>query len=60
MANTNEPNSEKSDMRVMWIATGVIVFGIIGAMGLNMLVHHEPGAGNSTEMSSQSRAAPPK
>ena len=59
MANQNEPDTEKSDMRVMWIATAVIVLMILGAMGINMLVHHDTSTG-STEISSQTRTAPPK
>jgi hypothetical protein len=32
MTNQNDPNSEKNDMRVMWIASAVIVALILGAM----------------------------
>jgi hypothetical protein len=39
MADQDERNTEKSEMRVMWIMTGVIVLIILGMMGWNMLTH---------------------
>jgi hypothetical protein len=59
MTDQNEPNTEKGDMRIMWIATAVIVLGILGAMGINMLVHHDAITA-TPEMSVQSPAIPPK
>jgi len=39
MADQDERNTEKSEMRVMWIMTGVIVLVILVMMGWNMLTH---------------------
>jgi len=39
MAHQDERNTEKSEMRVMWTMTAVIVLIILGMMGLNMLTH---------------------
>src|SRR5262249_15861063 len=39
MPDQNERNNEKSEMRVMWIMTAVIVLIILGLMGWNMLTH---------------------
>ena len=46
---------EKQNMRIMWIASGVIVLFFLGIAGLSML--GDKGTG-PTEMSSQSRSAP--
>jgi hypothetical protein len=54
---TSQDDEEKENMRIMWIASGVIVLLILGMMGLSML--SDTGTG-STEMSSQSRSAPAK
>jgi hypothetical protein len=54
---TNQDDEEKQNMRIMWIASGVIVLFILGMMGLSML--SDTGTG-PTEMSSQSRPAPAK
>src|SRR5215472_9427990 len=35
----DERNTEKSEMRVMWIMTAVIVLFILGITGCNMLTH---------------------
>ena len=51
-------HNDESEMRVMWIASAVIVLLILGAMGINMLVHHETSA--ATPETSQSSAEPPK
>jgi flagellar basal body-associated protein FliL len=59
MANQNDPNTEKSEMRLMWIGTAAIVLLILAAMGINMLITHDTNAG-SAETSSQSGTAPPK
>jgi hypothetical protein len=58
MTNQNDPNSEKNDMRVMWIASAVIVVLILGAMGVNMLMTHDTTG--SAQTSGQSGAVPPK
>lgn len=53
------PEPEKSEMRIMWIVTAVIVLLLVGGMGINMLVHRDSGT-NATEFSSQSRPVAPK
>jgi hypothetical protein len=58
MTNQNDPNSEKNDMRVMWIASAVIVALILGAMGVNMLIAHDTTG--SVQTSGQSGTVPPK
>jgi flagellar basal body-associated protein FliL len=50
-----DQNNDKSEMRIMWIATAAVVLVILGAMGINMLVHHDTNA--ATPETSQS---PPK
>ncbi len=40
---TNQ-NDDKNEMRVMWIASAVVVVFLLGAMGINMLVHHDTSA----------------
>ena len=57
MTNHDEDNQEKSDMRGMLILSAIIVFLIVGGMGLNVLFHKDTTTG-PTEMSSQSRTAP--
>jgi hypothetical protein len=59
MTNQNDPNTEKNDMRVMWIASAVIVLLILGAMGVNMLITHDTSTG-SIQTSSQLGSAAPK
>jgi hypothetical protein len=59
MTTPNDPNTEKNEMRVMWIGTAAIVLLLLGAMGINMLISHNTSTG-STEPSSQSAAVPPK
>ena len=39
MTDQRERITEKSEMRVMWIMTAVIVLIIFGLMGMNMLTH---------------------
>jgi flagellar basal body-associated protein FliL len=56
---TNDPNTEKNEMRVMWIGSAAIVLLILGAMGINMLLSHNTSAA-STETSRQSGKVPPK
>jgi len=52
-----EQNQEKSDMRGMLILSAIIVFLIVGGMGLNVMFHKDTTTG-PTEISSQSRTAP--
>ena len=60
MANQNNaPAPDKNEMRIMWIASAVIVVLLLGGMGINMLVTTQPSA-DSTEFSSQSRTEAPK
>lgn len=37
----NQPEVDRRDDRYMWIAVAVIVVGLLGGMGINMLVHHD-------------------
>ncbi len=58
MTNQDKDNIEKSDNRMMWIATAVIVLILVGGMGANMLFHHDTlnnptGAGTSSAMAPQ-------
>jgi flagellar basal body-associated protein FliL len=39
-----DQNDDKREMRIMWIAAVAVVLLILGAMGINMLVHHETNA----------------
>jgi len=55
MANQND--QEKEDMRIMWLASGVIVLIILGLMGVSMLGDANTST-NATDLSSQSRTAP--
>jgi flagellar basal body-associated protein FliL len=59
MTSPNDPNTEKNEMRVMWIGSAAIVLLLLAAMGINMLISHNTSTG-STETSSQSSTAPPK
>ena len=59
MANPTDPDTDKNEMRVMWIGSAAIVLLILVAMGINMLVAHNTGAG-SVEIGSQSATVPPK
>jgi hypothetical protein len=56
MANQPDPNSEKSEMRVMWIGSFAIVVVLLGAMGINMLMTDN----TSTETTGQSGTVSPK
>ena len=42
----------------MWIFSGTIVLLILGAMGANMLFHHDVANPSDTDISAQSRSAP--
>jgi hypothetical protein len=57
MANQSDPNTEKSEMRVMWIGSIAIVLLLLAAMGINLLITRDTGTGSSTETTSQSGAA---
>ena len=57
MTNQDDEDEDKQNMRIMWMASGVIVLFILAMMGLSML--SDTGTG-PTEMSSQSRPAPAK
>jgi hypothetical protein len=59
MANQPDPNSEKSEMRVMWIGTLAIVLLLLGAMGINMLMTHNTATG-SVQSSVQPGTVSPK
>jgi hypothetical protein len=39
MPDQNEQDTQKSEMRVMWIMSAVIVLFILGLMAFNMLTH---------------------
>ena len=55
---TSQDDEEKRNMRIMWIASGVVVLFIVGLMSLSMLgMLGNPGT-SPTDMSSQSRTAP--
>jgi hypothetical protein len=64
MAEQNRPDDKNnapesgSEERMMWIFSGAIVLLILGAMGANMLFHHEKPAAADTDISAQSRSAP--
>ncbi len=53
-----DQNNDKREMRMMWIFTAAVVLLILGAMGINMLVHHETNA--ATPETSQSPTESPK
>jgi flagellar basal body-associated protein FliL len=59
MSEQDDQERDKREMRMMWIFSAVIVLIIVGGMGANVLFHHDTSSG-STELSSQSRQAPPK
>jgi hypothetical protein len=50
----------RREMRAMWIFSAAVVLLILGAMGANMIWGHHPASSTATDMSSQSRTAPPK
>jgi hypothetical protein len=47
MVNQPDPNTEKSEMRVMWIGSLAIVLVLLGAMGINMLMAHNTSTGTA-------------
>jgi hypothetical protein len=58
MANQNDPNTDKSEMRVMWIGSLAIVLLLLGAMGINMLMTHNTTG--TVETTAQSGTVSPK
>jgi hypothetical protein len=60
MANPDDSNKEKGDMRIMWIASAAIVLLILVAMGINMLITHDTSPGSSAETTNHAAALPPK
>ena len=40
-SNNNNANEARSDNRMMWISTAVIILILLGGMGINMLIHHD-------------------
>jgi flagellar basal body-associated protein FliL len=59
MTNQDKEKIEKSDNRMMWIATAVIVLILVGGMGANMLFHHDTIT-NSADTDTPSGAVPQK
>jgi hypothetical protein len=57
---TNQDDEEKKNMRIMWVASGVVVLFIVGLMGLSMLGMLGNAGTGPTDMSSQSRTVPAK
>ena len=47
MTNLDKQDIEKSNNRMMWIATAVIVLILVGGMGANMLFHHDTNSGSA-------------
>ncbi len=54
-----DQNDDKREMRMMWIFSAAVVLLILGAMGINMLVHHGTSAA-TPEASGQSSTELPK
>jgi hypothetical protein len=59
MSNEYDPDTEKREMRAMWIFSAVVVLLILGLMVGNMILHPERMWPSTEEISSQSRTAPP-
>jgi hypothetical protein len=59
MANQPDPNTEKSEMRLMWIGSLAIVLVLLGAMGINMLMTHNTSTG-TVETTGQLGTVSPK
>jgi hypothetical protein len=53
-----DEHDNKREMRMMWIFSAAVVLLILGAMGINMLVHHDTNAAPAE--TTQSPTAPPK
>ena len=61
-ANQNTPDQsneerDRREQRMMWIFSGTIVLLILGAMGANMLFHHDVANPSDTNISAQARTA---
>ncbi len=56
MADQKDPNTEKSEMRVMWIGSAAIVLLLLGEMGINMLMTHT----SSTSSAETGQSVQPK
>jgi flagellar basal body-associated protein FliL len=54
MSNQDETENNTNENRNMWIAVGVIVVLLVGGMGINALVHHEPAAAEPVQSSGSS------
>ncbi len=54
---TDQDDEDKKNMRIMWIASGVIALVIVGLM--LTIGAPTPTTSPATDMSSQSRTAPP-
>jgi flagellar basal body-associated protein FliL len=39
MSNQDKQETEKSDNRMMWIVSAVIILILVGGMGINYLMH---------------------
>jgi hypothetical protein len=52
-------NTEKNEMRVMWIGSLAIVLVLLGAMGINTLITHNTSTG-TVETTGQSGTVSPK
>jgi hypothetical protein len=39
-----DKNDDRREMRMMWVASVGIALVILGAMGINVLVHHDTSA----------------
>ena len=48
----NSEQEARSDNRMMWISSVVILAIILGGMGINMLIHHDSSANPVTTNSS--------
>jgi hypothetical protein len=51
---TNQDETGNNENRNMWIAVGVIVVLLVGGMGINALVHHEPATAETVQSSGSS------
>jgi hypothetical protein len=60
MANPEDTNNEKGEMRIMWIASAGIVLLILVAMGINMMITHDTSSVSSTEPTNHAAVLPPK
>jgi flagellar basal body-associated protein FliL len=53
-----DQNDNKREMRMMWIFSAAVVLLILGAIGINMLVHH--GTSAAPAETTQAATEPPK